>query len=393
MFENLGAKAVVVPLGIALFLFCLLGTVVAPMLHAEPRSMPFAIVNLDQGATTVLGSNNVGDTLTDNLMSGEASLVSSDDDEGSSDDDSSMDISWTELDSEQDALDALANNEYYGAIIIPANFTSQQMSTLVGSSSAPELKVYLNKGKNPQAASTMQTTLETGMLKAGVGVDVEMVNDRDLGATSYGESMMVQMLVMPLFMMTMMVSILTSMIFWRNDATGLRAKNRWLALLAQLGIIVVFSAVVSALAMCVDCVIGGINLPVADLYPFVWFISLCTMTAFVGLCDLCFPLGAVIAVGTFALGTGTAMFAPEMLPDFWATWICPWAPQAHLGNGVRQIVYFSAHPSGADVIVPAITCGIGLVALFVATLISRRGKNKPTEAAHADGATTEAAGA
>lgn len=391
MFEKLGAKAIAVPLGIALFLFCLLGTVVAPMLHAEPHSMPFAIVNLDKGATTVLGSNNVGNTLTDNLMSGETSLVSSDDDEESSDDDSSMDISWTQLDSEQDALDALANNEYYGAIIIPANFTSQQMSTLAGSSNAPELKVYLNKGKNPQAASTMQTTLEAGMLKAGVGVDVEMVNDRDLGATSYGETMMVQMLSMPLFMMTMMVSILTSMIFWKNDATGLRAKNRWLALLAQLGIIVVFSAIVSALAMCVDYVIGGINLPVADLYPFVWFISLCTMTAFVGLCDLCFPLGAVVAVCTFALGTGTAMFAPEMLPDFWANWVCPWVPQAHLGNGVRQIVYFYTQPSGNDVMVPTILCCVGLVALFIATLIPHRDKDKPAEAAHAEAATANEA--
>lgn len=340
------------------------------MLRANPQNVPFAIVNLDKGAITIAGDSNIGKTMTDNLVSGEISLGSGDD--KSSSNSFSDAVSWTQLSSEEELKEALANNEYYGGIMIPANFTSQQTNSAVGLSNAPELTVYLNKGKNPQMATSMQTALAAAMLKKGVAVNVEMVNDADIGNGMMSETMAVQMLVMPLFMLSMIGSVIASLVFWHKDATELRKKNVWFAAVAQAAFVLVLSAIMAGLALFIDTVAGGLSLPGGRIYPFIWFACFCCMLCFVSLCDACFPLGALVAVGTFALGMGTAMLAPEMLPSFWADWVCPWAPQAHIGNGVRTIIYFGHMPGSTDLLPLAGFGVVGALALLAATLLPKR---------------------
>lgn len=372
MFEKLGKKAIVAPVGIGIVLCCILSLAVSPMLRANPQNVPFAIVNLDRGAVTIAGDSNIGKTMADNLVSGETSLGDSDDDGESSSNSFSDAVSWTQLSSEEELREALANNEYYGGIVIPANFTSQQMNSAVGLSNAPELTVYLNKGKNPQMATTMQTTLTAAMLKKGIAVNIEMTNDADIGNGMMSETMAVQMLVMPLFMLSMIGSIVTSLVFWRKDATGLRKKSMRLAAAAQALFVLVLSAIMAGLALFIDTVAGGLSLPAGQIYLFIWFACFCCMLYFVAPCDACFPLGALVAVGTFALGMGTAMLAPETLPSFWADWVCPWAPQAHIGNGVRTIIYFG-HMPGSNDLLPLAGFGIvGALALLAATLLAKR---------------------
>ena len=370
MFEKLGKKAIVAPVGIGIVLCCILSLAVSPMLRANPQNVPFAIVNLDKGAITIAGDSNIGKTMADNLVSGEISLGSGDD--KSSSNSFSDAVSWTQLSSEEELKEALANNEYYGGIMIPANFTSQQTNSAVGLSNAPELTVYLNKGKNPQMATSMQTALAAAMLKKGVAVNVEMVNDADIGNGMMSETMAVQMLVMPLFMLSMIGSIIASLVFWHKGATELRKKNVWFAAVAQAAFVLVLSAIMAGLALFIDTVAGGLSLPGGRIYPFIWFACFCCMLCFVSLCDACFPLGALVAVGTFALGMGTAMLVPEMLPSFWADWVCPWAPQAHIGNGVRTIIYFGHMPGSTDLLPLAGFGVVGALALLAATLLPKR---------------------
>ncbi len=372
MFDKLGKRALAAPLAMALGLCCILSIAVGPMLRAEPHNVPFAIVNLDKGAVTVAGNANIGQTLADNLVSGESSLgnVSGGSDETGGTDSSSSNmanaISWTQMQSEDELSEALSNNELYGGIVIPANFTSQQASSAVGLGNAPELTVYLNKGKNPQMASSLQTTIQNAMLQAGIACNVEVVNDADVGGGSMSSTMAVQMMVMPLFIMTMIVSILLSMLFWKNDVTKLRQRNPLLAAGVLAVLVAVFSAAVAGLALLVDTVAGGMTLPALDLFLFLWLACACCMLCFVSLCCLSFPLGALVAVGTFALGMSCAMLSPEMLPTFWADWIYPWAPQAHIGNGARSIIYLGRMPGSADVD-PLLAFGlVGIAALVAA---------------------------
>lgn len=384
MFEKLGKKAALLPFVMAIGLCCLLGLAVAPMLRAEMSNVPFAIVNLDKGAVSVTGKVNVGETLTENMLSGEASLGSmggSEEEGGDADSSSAMAgaIEWAQLSSEEELLDALADNEYYGGIVIPANFTSQQMSSATGLGSAPSLTIYLNKGKNPQVASSMQSTLNQAMLKAGIAADVEMVNTADVGGGSMGESMLAQMIVMPLFMMLMIGSILTSMLLWKNDVTGLRRKSPALMAVVMVCFIGVYTAFAAGLALCIVTLIGGMSVPVGAIYPVLWAAAFATMLGFVGALSACFPLGALATVATFALGMGTAMMPAEMLPVFWANWICPWAPQAVIGQTVRSIVYLG-HVPALSTFIPTICFAVaGVVLLAVAALLSARSDKKPQQ--------------
>ncbi len=388
MFDKLGKRALAAPLAMALGLCFILSIAVGPMLRAEPHNVPFAIVNLDKGAVTVAGNANIGQTLADNLVSGESSLgnVSGGADETGGTDSSSSNmanaISWTQMQSEDELGEALSNNELYGGIVIPANFTSQQASSAVGLGNAPELTVYLNKGKNPQMASSLQTTIQNAMLQAGIACNVEVVNDADVGGGSMSSTMAVQMMVMPLFIMTMIVSILLSMLFWKNDVTKLRQRNPLLAAGVLAVLVAVFSAVVAGLALLVDTVAGGMTLPALDLFLFLWLACACCMLCFVSLCCLSFPLGALVAVGTFALGMSCAMLSPEMLPTFWADWVYPWAPQAHIGNGVRSIIYLGRMPGSADVD-PLLAFGLVGIAALVAAAVAAwlKARSAATQAA------------
>lgn len=369
-------KALALPIGICIVLCCVLSLALGPLLRAEPSNVPFAIVNLDKGAITIAGDSNIGETLTENLITGESSLTGDDNEEDA--DDSFQDaVSWTQLSSEKELMASLDQNGFYGGVVVPSNFTSQEMNAKVGLSDAPEIKVYLNKGKNPQTANAIETTLEEEMLKAGIACDIKMVNDVTLSDGAMSDTLATQMLIMPLMIMTMICSIATSLIFWHKDALGIKKKkNAECAAFVQGILVLALSALVAAFALFIVTTAGGLNLPAGNVFLLCWAGSFCCMLCFVGLCNIALPLGALVAVCTFALGMSTAMLSPEMLPSFWADWIYPWAPQAHIGNGVRSLVYFGQTPNQND-IMPFVWFGIvGVLALVVAAIKAHKSSSQ-----------------
>lgn len=375
MLEKIGKKALGAPFIIALVLCCVLGFAIAPLIRAEPSEIPFIVVNEDEGAITIMGESNVGETMVDAMLSGESSLLGDDSSESSASSSALGDatISWTQLSSEEEALEALKGTRYYGALIIPQNFTSQQMNALVGLSNAPELKVYLNEGKNAQMASTMQTMITASMTQAGVAVDAELVNTADVGGGTMAP-MMIQMLVMPFMMLCLVCSILLSLLVWRLDILKLREASDAKALGVQLLLAAVISAFIAFLALLIDTVGGGLSLPFGEIFLYLWASGFCVMCLLMGFCDLCFPVGVLVALTVFALGMGTAMLGQEMLPAFWADFVYPWAPQASIGNGVRAIIYFHTNPF-ATTFMPLLIEGIiGLVAFVLALFIPARRK-------------------
>ena len=411
MFEKLGKKSLAAPLVIAVLLCLFLSLAITPILRVDPSDVPFLIVNLDEGATTATGSSNLGETLTDALASGDDSLLDEytsdeDEDDGSAVDESavssistSISIDWTQMDSEEEALEALDGLDYYGAIVIPENFTAQYISYLVGVGDAPEITVYLNAGKNAQMASSLATVFMEACLQAGIAIDAEIINSADLGGGTMSAAIAVQMMVMPLTILSLITSILTALLFWKNDVTGLRRKHPFAAAIVMCLLVGLFSAVNAGLALFPDGVAGGMDLPAGELYPFLWLSSFCMMLACTGLCAFNLPLGVICGVGTFILGLSTALLGPEMLPEFWAEWVYPWAPQAYIGNGVRMILYFDASPYENGTTHLVVLAAIGVVAILLAVLLACRKNRKELQAEQAaqgvqfgtTGASTDAA--
>ena len=383
MLEKLGNKVFALPLVVALVLMCVLGTAIAPILSASPHHIPFAIVSLDKGATNAVSSINIGTTLADALSSGEGmpelgnsntaqvdstNLNSDDSNESSatSDTDSSLSeaVSFTRLESEEAARTALDNNEYYGALIIPEDFTTTMMMSAVGLGEAPEITILLNQGKNPTVSNTIQSTLSTVFLQAGIVANIETYNSYEVGGGTMGSLMMVQMIVMPLILACMVPSIILSVVAWPRKA-GTTRKERTKKLLMMLVCSLVLSGFAACLALCIDCIGGGMTLPIERLFPFLWLAAFCLVVAIVGLCNLFFPLGILVAITVFALGMGTAMLPQEMLPDFWASWVYPWAPQAEIGNAIRAIVYSGSASFSVEMTSLLTSLGIGLLCMIL----------------------------
>lgn len=362
--SKLGKKIYIVPLVIIVTLGCLFALIFVPMLQAEPKQVPFAVVSLDEGGTTIAGSSNIGDTMVETLTEGDG-LGAIGEEDGSADEDMSNTIAWTVLDSEQAVREALSNNEFYGALIIPKDFTSAQMASMVGLGNAPELTLLLNVGKNPTLANSIQMTLSQAMLKAGVALDIEEINSADIGGGMMASMIAAQFMVMPLFLLSFIPSILVSLLLWPRGAhVEKQQKTKRFGL--QLAYILALSLLNTLCVLFVTIGLSGLTLPFTNMLWFMWFASACLMLAIVGLCNISLPAGVLIAFLVFGFGMSTVMLAPEMLPEFWADWICPWIPQYHIGQGIRSIIYFKTAPGMVDLMPLIVMALIGLVCMIIA---------------------------
>ena len=133
-------------------------------------------------------------------------------------------------------------------------------------------------------------------------------------------------------------------------------------MLKQLVAMALLSALISVVAMGIEILIGGLELPAEQLFPFLWLACACMMAPIVALCDLALPLGALVGVTTFSLGMSCAMLAYEMLPQFWQEWVYPWVPQRYLGDGIRAIVYRGADALSGSLWYWLVLAAIGVVA-------------------------------
>jgi len=375
MLEKLGSRAIAAPFVIPILICCILGLAMTPILRAQMTDVPFAIVTLDAGSELPFTDVNVGDELVERLLDGESLGDVGNEGDDAGDSSSALgnaSIVWTVFQDEGELRDALAANEFYGGIIIPKDFTAQQMRSATGLGGAPTLTVLLNTAKNPSLAQQMGPNLKSQMLQAGISVEVEEVNTADIGGGTMAPMMAVQMMAMPVFIMSLIGGILLSVVVWpRNGATR---RQRLLTVVKQLVVVVVLSWIVATLGTGIDVWFGGLNLPMDRLFPFVWMAVGAMLALLVAVCDLALPLGALIGVTTFALGMSCAMLAPEMLPPFWQEWVYPWVPQHYLGDGIRGIIYLGMGPFDVSFTYWMTLYGIAAAALFLALIVPQRKK-------------------
>ena len=116
--------------------------------YTNTKNIPIAVVNKDKGIKILDETVNMGDEIEKALKENDA-----------------MDWIFTD---EKKALANVKKGKYYGAIIIPKNF-SQQLTTIINSTEPkkPTFKFYVNNKKNPiapiivsKAVSTIQNSID-----------------------------------------------------------------------------------------------------------------------------------------------------------------------------------------------------------------------------------------
>ena len=357
--EHLGVKRYALPIGAVLIIFCVFSVLLYPLLNAEPKDVPMAVLNLDTGATTPAGPMNLGEELVK-----QATQVAD------------SPIKWTVME-DRAALDkALEDNEFYGAIVVPVNFTRDQLAAQTEGGLAPKIEIIINQGKNPMLATTMETSLTSMMSRAGMATDVKVIHSADVG-TGIAAMLSSNAIVLPTFMMSAVCAILIGLALRPKPESGRAARLG--SYMGQLVYAAAISLLVGAGTVTILTFIGGVTTPYITLGGFLWIASFCLMTMIMGFMNIARPLGIFIALTCFALGMGVGMLAKEMLPQLWRTWVYPWVPQHFISQGTSSIIFMKGGIWNSGTLPLIITGLVGLVLTILSGVLGGRKKAKDTQ--------------
>ena len=376
MLEKMGPRKYVFPVLIVVLIGCAMSLMFYPMLNMSPKALPFAVLSLDAGATTPRGDMNAGRMMADTLITAEVP-----------DGADTAPIAWQLLDSQEAVGEALANNELYGVLTIPEDFTRLQTLAQAGQGDAPHVSVVLDNAKSPMAATQMQAALTAMFDRLQIPADISVINtgSADSAPASPMAGMMSQQIgIMPLMIMSLVGSILLTRIFAkrRNDTVGQQFAGLGKKLGYALGLCLL--AAVTVVVMLNTLV--GADAPFWTTTIFLWVASFAVTALFIGAFGIAFPLGGAVAFLTVLCGMMTAVLPQEMLPGLWADWIHPWAPQHFIGDGIRDILYRGAElmPMGSGGLF--LLGGLGLVlGVLSGVAPGRRGSPEASDSNPADG--------
>lgn len=372
----------------------------APMVGIDPRELPIAVVNLDEGT----------DSTAEQVQSGSqvVASVTGDDRDGM--------IAWRTFTSQNELDQGLQGNEVYAALVIPANFSQSQADLIAaaevsaqeagraaaahamqealaqgadseaaqqaarqaareageaaaqqvaadGADSIAALTMIVNQGKNPMVTGQLAGSLADVTGDPNVHVDVKYYNE-------------IPASIAQLATFLPMVFMILAYITGYAGGIGIRSvfplgwAGRYKTIATQLGLAAVASAVAGfSAASIVAALVPGAELAVGEAGSFLSIAVFALMSLVVGSINWAGMAGMLVPVGVLVLGLGAADLPYEFLPSFWQNWIYPWNPLRFLAEGGRALLYQGAGWWNAATLGLVVTglIGIALVTTSVAT--------------------------
>lgn len=326
-----------------------------PSVHIQPKNLPIAIVNEDQGADIPNQPKmNMGQTIVDMLQKPSASG-------------GEPAIKWIEVQNSEEVQSGLNNQEYYAALVIPADFSAKQASLRTKAPASPQVEIFINQGMNT-AASTMagqilnevvdnmnnnvRTQLLEGFKSQGGTITVEqasslaapvakkVTNVNATGSKSANGNAPVS-LFQPLWM-ACIVSVAVLFMAVRQTKVNTRMEN-----LAAKFMQIVIGAVVSlavgfGLTWLAESMVG-LEIPqFADTALFLsitffsYFLMIYAVVSWLGFKGI--PLFALLLF----FGAPLLALAPEMMSPFYRDWVYPWLPMRFMVGGLRELFFFGS---------------------------------------------------
>ncbi|MEF2655973.1 MAG: DUF3533 domain-containing protein [Eggerthellaceae bacterium] len=249
-------------------------------------------------------------------------------------------------------------------------------------SSAAAITVYLNMGKSPMIANTLQTTMKSIFAEAGFSADIVMVNegvmagDSDDAATSSPMSTMMsqQIAIIPIIIISSIVGLLLCRIFRASSEETTKAKASRVG--KQLLYAAIFSLLASLTSFAMLTGIANVPAPEMESILFMWLASFGLVSLIMGLGSIAFPLGVLAVICAIPFGMMLGVLPYEALPTFWQEWVYPWAPQRFFGEGLRSILFMG---QGAWNGVSAVFAGMGATGVALCLLSILKPNHKEGE--------------
>ncbi|MCY9548709.1 YhgE/Pip domain-containing protein [Lysinibacillus xylanilyticus] len=313
-----------------------------PGAHSTPKDLPIGLVLEDGG--------NIGQTFVEMIQKNSQATKEAP-------------FKWVVLKNEQEMKEKLANQELYGAIYIPKDFSEKYASFQTPTPTSAMLKIYINQGKNTNVANIVTQALSTMVEKMNDNVSAQLLavtekNNIPLNANQariYASPIQSEIVNVhetgklsnaPLsyFQPIWMSSLISAILLW---FTGRNRKFN--SVMEQIK----FRGFQALIAMTIG-LFGGylltwystwmLDYEFADFNYVALFLSL-TCATFILLILAITTWIKYAALPIFVLlmffGLPLLQIAPEMLPSFYADWIYPWLPFRFMFEGLKEILFFS----------------------------------------------------
>lgn len=379
--NRLGGKKMLAAAPFAAILIALIFTVAMyPMVNMAAKDLPVAVVNEDEGIT-VPAEVNVGETL--------VSKFEDMDEENDA-------VKITVLDDSEEAEKALEEGDYCALIKVPSDFTSNQMQL-----KSAELEISIDQGHYGMAATLVSTALTSitdtlsdamrpqvlqKLTAAGVTVtedqlncytdpvssDIEYVNPIDC----CGSGMMSMNGNGLAGMFTWMVTLFSTIPLYfyyrkrKEESLGEPVKKvvtqiLWGMVVAAIGAVTVVFCLNKLIGFDIDPVSSGMYAGIA-----IW----CIMMIVLGILRIFDLPGIILCVLAMFLSMGCSYLPYDVLPEFYQTWIYPWAPVRIIAGGYKEVFFISGDWMNHNTVILLCIAAAGIVLSFLALILNRKKK-------------------
>lgn len=311
-----------------------------PVVNPKITDLPLVIVNQDKNETTTAMVEKLkqNSTLSDKLS-----------------------VKWVEVDSKDEAIEKMNNGEYYGALVIPENYTKSLATLATPNPQFPEYTVVVNQGKNSQVSTQVTQLLTQIANKSGDAVSTQIIK-RAEAANQPLPAKVVENLMNPVkvnveninttgdfssapgvfFSPIWISSLLGSILlfyFGRKESNSVKGKA--LQRTIEIGIIGLVSIVGGLLApQLVEWILGVSVDNYSVTATFLGISIFAFMLLIFGTLSILGIAGVPIFVLLLFFGLPLLQLAPEMLNGFYTKWVTPWLPMRMFYDGVKNILFF-----------------------------------------------------
>ncbi|WP_226577496.1 YhgE/Pip domain-containing protein [Halobacillus litoralis] len=380
MFKN---KLVMASPIIALAVLFIFSLTLIPSLNVQPKDLQIAIVNMDEGA--------MGQTIVDTMN------------QPSDTDDDSV-VEWVQVKSEKAAQEGLDKRAYYGALVIPKDFSEKQASLQSAAPISPEVKIYVNQGMN-MAASTMagqvmngvvdnmnnkiRTQLLEGFKAQDTALTIEqasmlatpisknVTNVNEVGENSANGNSPITMF-QPLWMGSLAGAAIIFMAISKMNIHS-RKEN----LLTKMGQIIMGAVVALVIGFGFTWMADGmLGLNIPNFIDTALFLSITSFSFFLlisAVLSLVGFKGIAIFVLLLFFGGPLLALAPEMMSPFYRDWIYSWLPMRFMVEGLRELFFFGEELTWSTPVAVLVWIGVGSILIILANAFKPTSKKQDTE--------------
>ena len=354
-----------------------------PTVQPQPKNLPIAIVNEDQGVEIPNQPKmNMGQTIVDNMKNSEIRGRTG---------------SEVGRSKNKEAVQkGLNNKEYYAALVIPKEFSAKQASLRTPQPSSPEIEIYINQGMNTAASTmagqilqaivdnmnnTVRTQILEGLKAKGATVTTDQAeklvtpivknvkNVNEVGKNSANGNSPIS-LFQPLWIASLASAAIIFIAISKMPVSS--RKENFLLKVKQIVTGAIATLVIGfGLTWIAD---GMVGLNISNFTDTALFLSITSFSFFL-MISAVLSLVGLKGIGLFALllffGAPLLSLAPEMLSPFYQDWVYSWLPMKFMIEGLREIFFFGKGLSWNTPVTVLVWIGIVSMVTILATALKR----------------------